>query len=447
MKRVWLPLVVLSACAPPPATQAVLYLDTDAPLPGSSEHPALFDTLRVDVYMSGQLEPCLGCSREIALDRAMFAAAEVSFGVLMEPGRDGYVVRARLFRARYQVGGDPAPSASVDAFVQLPSVGEGEIAEYHFVLSTDHVAEPLGTRDEPVAPQAGRLRKSAVGSWIHARPCSQAPREGEVCVPGGAFWMGSPRVVRTTIHDPALEEEARVDEQRLVVLSPFFLDATEVTVGAYPQSPELPLWSEDHEGDDVYDFYTWSVEPERAALPVNGIIWDEARAFCQTRGGDLPTEAQLEFVAGGLRGDDYPWGNDVPACEDAVWGRGGVGPFIGHSHSCRPEDEIGGPLPVGSGAADRLSLAGGAIVDVAGNVSEWTLDGWASQDSDCWPSGIVRNPLCRDYLTHPQVRTVRGGNWAQPAAGLLAAVRGAERPIRLSALIGFRCARPDGATP
>src|SRR5439155_25540835 len=52
------------------------------------------------------------------------------------------------------------------------------------------------------------------------------------------------------------------------------------------------------------------------------IDWNSARAFCNFRGGDLPSEVQWELAASGGRAykSRHPWGDDPPDCAFATFG-------------------------------------------------------------------------------------------------------------------------------
>src|SRR5258708_27903527 len=97
----------LAACGSPsplpPAGQLVLYVDTDAPLPGGDGRPRapldpapLFDRIRVE-GMRSDGTPCKDCTREVDLTREILLADAVSFGVF-PPLAGGGTLRVRMFR-------------------------------------------------------------------------------------------------------------------------------------------------------------------------------------------------------------------------------------------------------------------------------------------------------------------------------------------------------------
>ena len=84
-------------------------------------------------------------------------------------------------------------------------------------------------------------------------------------------------------------------------LSPFYLDATEVTVADYGRCVAAsecapPGFSP---GDKRFD------QPN---FPVTHVSWDDAAKYCAWSGGRLPTEAEWELAARGVEGREFPWG-------------------------------------------------------------------------------------------------------------------------------------------
>jgi len=99
-------------------------------------------------------------------------------------------------------------------------------------------------------------------------------------------------------------------------------------------------------------------DPEQ---PVVAVSWDDARAFCawlSEASGlqvDLPSEAQWEFAARGLKNLRYPWENE---------------PVPDATLACFAQQK---PAPVGRYPAGRGPFG---TLDQAGNVWEWCKDVW-----------------------------------------------------------------------
>ena len=414
-----------------PLGQIVLFVSTDAPLPapaglvvGASvcpsqppDVPALFDALRIDVYDASQ-HLCAECSRTFAVDCALVDGGRASVGIQPPVGASGYVARVRLFRSPYVANDEPLPSAAIDAFVALPPVpAEGKI-DVTVDLPTDGVGAPSSSLSSPEQATLGTPPSGRVGTWppAHRTSCTQTPGPGEACLPGGAYWMGNPNVVGVL---------ASVDANvpHLVTLSPFILDAAEVSVGAFRASgvavpadtatlyPGDPFDTTGTPGGCQYS----STPAGNDAMPANCVTWARAHAYCSKLGKDLVTEAQFEYVASGLAGHTYVWGENDPACADAVFARGGT-PSI--PVSCTTTNA---PAAPGSGTLDRIMFGSAAVVDLAANLREWARDDFV-RSTPCWTAAVLHDPVCNTQGGTNE-RAVRGGGWRDEPSFLRAATR------------------------
>lgn len=432
----------------PPEGQLLVYVDTDAWLPkgpgeatSPDDRPALFQRLRVELFPPGQSETCTGCSRDFGIDRGVVKRGQASIGFLPRVGVSGYRARVRLYR----VGGagetlvDARPPSTIESVVALPSTATEGIREVTVVLRTDTVGQPQGTLDAPIAAQEGRPTKSIVGTWREdiRRDCSRPAGDGEVCVRGGALWMGDP-----SFYDPLPE--------RLVALSPFFIDLTEVTVGAFRKSKLATLDIDAAKADpylyssqtNLYCRYT-NTPGQFEDAAVNCVSKAMSEKFCAAQGGGtLPSEAQFEYVAGALRNLPFPWGADNANCDDAVFGR--------HYDTSTPEPlracvSLGvGPALPGSGRRDRVRIGDREVVDLAGNLSEWIRDAYSLSTERCWQTQAALDPVCAESAQKDKV-LLRGANWTSLGAAMLranlrqTAAAGAPQNTRS----GFRCVRAD----
>jgi formylglycine-generating enzyme required for sulfatase activity len=474
--------LALMACSPeaPPRPQAVVYAHTDLPV------PQLVDTVRIE-----RLD---GSGRVLEMEERVVPNASdwpISFGVRAEAS--GPVrLRVRLFSAtrittspEARGATEPMPNFTVDRLVQLTVPAEG-IARVELLLSGECLGIPAdvaaGTSCVPgvglaASAEAGlvalaqppRAEDNRVGTWsaLSPRPCRGRAREGreglheeDVCIPGGVFFLGDGRIgtsLGTLAADPTPE--------RLVHLSPFFLDRYEVTVGRWRAAlaagfaPPADQWWRASD----WRLCHFSSDNARDALPMNCVTWEAARAFCEFDGGRLlPTEAQWEFAASG-RGEErlYVWGDGPAAnCELASYAR--LGPSVtgmpdrqvlGAFNECTAH-RVEGAAAVGSFPADATREG---VLDMAGNISELVADERAGFDtfaSDCWPQGILRDPVCQRGGAAQHI--LRGGNWASGSEFLAVANRqsfhreNADPSVHPGSIhpatgyyVGFRCARPD----
>ncbi len=451
-----------SACADelPPEGHVVLYIDTDAPLPSApgvvrdpSAPPPLFDRVRVDIIRAGERGPCEGCSRDLDLDEETVRRGASMTIVPGDVGSAPPTVRLRMYRSQGVIG---EPDPAVELYVSLPAFPSEGAAEVTAFLPTDALGVPIGSLDAPEAPTLGFSGEGHAGTWPGATrvPCSGAPHAGEVCVPGGAFWMGD-RLAIGADFDVSRRGE------RLVVVAPFWLDSEEVTVEEYRDGKGVGAleWSGDYDGpfaSNLQDYCTFTKQVDDAhdPLPVNCVPPGGAEAYCRRKGATLPTEAQHEYARGSLRSAPFPWGYDEPSCEDTVFGKLPSVPedpeVAGDCH-----EEGAPPLPealvLDDGGfrpgRDALVLSEGTVWDLAGNLSEWAADMFQEVSEPCWPvsgSRLAVDPVCREASAASPYHAIRGGNFLMSAHWTRAASRwsGFSSP-----LIGFRCARPDAGAP
>lgn len=216
----------------PPEGQIVLFVDTDAIVPLAPTEPQeetlpapIFDRLRIEMMEPGVDGPCKDCTREFAVDRRMFKGKTVSVGLVPRVGVSGYRARATLYRTfRSEIAG-PRPASSLVSIIALPAIAAEGIVQVHVVLKTENLGAPQGTLEAPLPAGSGAPPASLVDTWAREQrvTCTEPPREGEVCIPGGAYWYGDLTATQPT--------------EQLVALSPFYLDSTEVTVRRMRASP------------------------------------------------------------------------------------------------------------------------------------------------------------------------------------------------------------------
>jgi formylglycine-generating enzyme required for sulfatase activity len=255
------------------------------------------------------------------------------------------------------------------------------------------------------------------------------------CVAGGLFVRGSTLILRTT--PPSIPE-------RLVRLSPFAIDTTEMTVGAMRALVTAGLVTAPtaRTADNACTYTTAPGEFE--SFPVSCVTRDQARKACAARGKRLPTEAEWEFAASGRDQEQrYPWGDDTDVCSYAIVGRGRLATElpggVDLANVCRPQPNAlplpWGPRPVGE-SADVTPLG---IRDLGGNVSEWVADELGLFDGPCSDGPrILVDPRC-DRVNEKGEELLRGGSWNDYPLTAESARR-AFAYAASSPFTGFRCA-------
>lgn len=286
--------------------------------------------------------------------------------------------------------------------------------------------EPLGPPGPPgsapaVAPRpSGAVPASApstAGGDPDVLPCGDVP-ERMACVPGGWFVRG------TDDGPPNARPQARV------WLQTYYIDRFEVTYAEYEACEAAGHCP--RSGPRYTDF-------DHPDMPIQGVRWFDAVAFCRARDKTLPTEAQWEKAARGPDGRLYPWGDEEPTCERAIL-QDASGRACG-LRKAQSKPEVGRPWDVGSRPAGIYG-----IHDMIGNSWEWVAD-WYSRDyAQCGSACLGRDPRgpCQGAEKCPghRLKLVRGGSWYWDKTRASSVVRRAHAPSNEPFHhFGFRCAR------
>jgi formylglycine-generating enzyme required for sulfatase activity len=301
--------------------------------------------------------------------------------------------------------------------------------------------------------------------------------QNRVWIEGGVFRMGS---------DAHYADETPV---RTVKVDGFWMDAKTVTNAefaafvedtGYVTVAERPLNPADYPGADPFllvpgsmvfrmtkgpvdlkDITNWwayvpgacwkhpegknSTIDERMDHPVVQVCFEDAQAYAQWAGKDLPTEAEWEYAArGGLDGAEFVWGDKLTP-GGKIMAKTWQGDFPWRN---KAKPKLHRTAPVGSYPPNGFGL-----YDMAGNVWQWTTDWYVDRHekkeaSSCCTLDNPRGPAMKDSL-NPQTphikiprKVVKGGSFLcapsycrryRPAA------RHAQEVDSGMSHIGFRC--------
>ena len=299
-------------------------------------------------------------------------------------------------------------------------------------------SRPLPTAKAP--PTANGLpEESEAAATISPPPSPASPQPTIACaanqvpIPGGTFWLGD-------------EEIGRHAHQ--VTLASYCMDKTKVTVAAFRACVQAhkcrpPSATVDWKGITPKDKAKWSQFCNWGKRgfdqhPMNCVDWDQATEYCAATGGRLPTEDEWEYAACGNDDRIFPWGKQPPDVTR-------LNACGGECASMAKErfDENWETMYTGDDGWTSTSPVGNypkgaspfGILDMAGNVWEWTVDIFSVNDQG--PGDSPRGPQ-----PNTPYRTIRGGGWnSNAAARVRTASADGNGPDSRNFSVGFRCAR------
>lgn len=233
-------------------------------------------------------------------------------------------------------------------------------------------------------------------------------------VPAGEFTMGS--------------ENGNDDEKpaHQVYIDAFYMDIYEVTNAAYKICVdegvcEPPQQTKSYTRSSYYD------NSQYDDYPVITVDWNQAKAYCEWRGGNLPVEAQWEKAARGVDGRTYPWGNTFDGTKLNYCDKNCSFDWADKT----VDDGYFDTAPVGSYERGKSPYG---MYDMAGNVWEWVSD-WYSETF--YPSSPFNNPLGPSSGLQ---KVLRGGSWNRDWINVRVSLRASFDPNKTHNY-GFRCAR------
>lgn len=458
MRRIAFGALLAAACSTrmaPRWAEALVVVDTDLPA------PAIVSDVRIDFFRE---DGTWFESRDLPAPDA--ASWPLSFSVFAhDESRDTHVV----LRIRgYPVGREqdyhgppidpssgiatpatePLARLSIDRLVLLrlvPGTIGRAIVTLHGSCAgvTSKLAESKtcidGTleaaNETALEPTSDVPSTTAIGTYGASPACDSPGTDDVACVSSGAFLFGGPRRGNVNVTSTMPD--------RIVRTSRFFIDRQEVSVKRYraaladglPHPTAVQLRTTHALKNTDACSFDDMIGATNEELALNCIGWDDARAFCQFRGGDLPSEVQWEHAATAGRAykTRYPAGDTTPGCMDAIWGRA-FSDDLGQLAISTDCNANAGPSPLRTDI-DRSALG---IFALAGSMAEWARDTGVDFGNDCWTNAPTLDPVCT--IPGNSLRAIRGGSWLQPASQLDAIARDIKSANEeQNSYIGFRC--------
>lgn len=237
-------------------------------------------------------------------------------------------------------------------------------------------------------------------------PAFQRPpvvlEDGMLRIPGGRFTMGT-----SDKNAPPNERPARN-----VAVAPFWIDRTEVAVGAYRACVERGACARPPRTSP-----TCTYDLGDPGLPVSCVPWASANAYCLAVNKRLPREVEWENAARGTMSAKYPWGGAHGCGVAATLAGETTNRACSGKRPSRVGAHLGGASPYG-------------VLDMSGNVEEWVADWYADTVSDLSPRAGASHVL-------------RGGGWLSAPSLARTTTRNWGSVREAGPNVGFRCARDD----
>ncbi|MDO9100779.1 MAG: formylglycine-generating enzyme family protein [Candidatus Nitrotoga sp.] len=236
-----------------------------------------------------------------------------------------------------------------------------------------------------------------------------------VLIPEGAFLMGTDLERADVQNRP----------QHSVKLPAFWIDKYPVTNAQYAKfvvatSHRPPL-----------NWKKGKIPQGEMLRPVTMVSWYDATAYAKWAGKRLPSEAEWEKSGRGIDGRRWPWGNKMePERLNAYYNVGSTTNVNAYPNGVSPY----------------------GVMDMAGNVNEWTADDFTPYPGSDAPSDLFKGKIVRatnnkeiDIVpTGGSYKVLRGGSWKGDPFSSAVFHRNFAFANYASDFFGFRCVNNSG---
>ncbi|MBL1261415.1 MAG: SUMF1/EgtB/PvdO family nonheme iron enzyme [Thiotrichaceae bacterium] len=239
-----------------------------------------------------------------------------------------------------------------------------------------------------------------------------------ILIPAGEFLMGTDRRQSNVYNRP--QHTASTDEYRI--------DKYAVTNAQYARfiaatAHRPPL-----------DWKDGKIGEGKELHPVTMVSWQNAADYAAWAGKRLPTEVEWEKAARGTEGLRWPWGNVMDAERLNTYYS------VGSTTLYNAYPEGAGPY---------------GVMDMVGNVSEWTADDFTAYTGSAAPANLFKAKRAKEPRLGPAkamkmaefvetdlpYKVLRGGSWKSDPFSTATYHRNYAWPNFASDFFGFRCAQ------
>ncbi len=236
-------------------------------------------------------------------------------------------------------------------------------------------------------------------------------------IPQGSFAMGTNRSRADDYDKP----------EHVVSVAAFWIDKYPVTNAQYA------LFVAQNKYRPPLHWEQGRIPTGIAMHPVTMVSWFDAQAYCQAMGKRMVTEEEWEKAARGETRNRWPWGDQMDAER--------LNTYYSIGETTSVTRFIDGASPYG-------------VMDMAGNVSEWTASDFipyqgSKAKSDLFDAKIAQATTAEDrtkkvvdlVATGKRYKVLRGGSWKSDPFSTTTYHRNFAWSNAASDFFGFRCAK------